>query len=203
MFKNCLTQQLRTDRTSAYKKLSTSSCARMISLCWSPPRCVWAQELFPVCKQLCLKEDNPIRWHWVLFCGWIRKDNGVSYQVIEVFCTTVRSLKKNGELRKAKAARIFKTFNHPGLVSETLHFLPVMLTGEAKGEESHWSLILFRQIWVRRLLLVPSSWLMLLLSVPADLERGLGMGSLSSSALWCSPARTSSLSPSPPCKRTC
>lgn len=169
----------------------------------APPRCVWAQELFPVCKQLCLKEDNPIRWHWVLFCGWIRKDNGVSYQVIEVFCTTVRSLKKNGELRKAKAARIFKTFNHPGLVSETLHFLPVMLTGEAKGEESHWSLILFRQIWVRRLLLVPSSWLMLLLSVPADLERGLGMGSLSSSALWCSPARTSSLSPSPPCKRTC
>lgn len=80
-----------------------------------------------------------------MFRGWIRKDKGVSYQVIEVFSITIRSL-KNGELRKNDETRILKTFNQPGLASETLHYLPVVLTGEAKGEERYRSSILFRQI---------------------------------------------------------
>lgn len=50
------------------------------------------------------------------------------YQVIEVFSITIRSI-KNGELRKDNETRIFKTFNQPGLASETLHYLPVMLMG--------------------------------------------------------------------------
>lgn len=50
------------------------------------------------------------------------------YQVIEVFSVTIRSI-KNGELRKANETRTFKTFNQPGLASETLRYLPVMLMG--------------------------------------------------------------------------
>ena len=80
--------------------------------------------------QLCLKEDNPIRWDWVLFRGWIRKDKGVCYELIEVFSITIRSL-KNRELRKDNKTRKLKTFNQPGLASETLHYLPVMLMGAA------------------------------------------------------------------------
>lgn len=60
--------------------------------------------------------------------------------------------------------------------------------GGANGEESIRAQSSLA-IWVQQLL-VPSSWLMLLLSVPAKLGKGLGVGCLSSSALSCLPART-------------
>lgn len=83
-----------------------------------------------MCKQLRLKGDVPIRCDWVLFYGQIGKDKGACYEVLEVTSITLRSL-KNGELRKDKETRILKTFT-----SETSRYLPVMLAGEAKGEES-------------------------------------------------------------------
>lgn len=96
--------------------------------------------------------------------------------VSSMFSITLRSL-KNGDLRKDNETRMLKTLNQPGPASETLHYLPVMFMGEAKGEGSCQT-CLVQAIWVQQLPPVPLFWLVLLLPVPAELGKGLGGGGL-------------------------